>query len=233
MDVKYFKILIPLLFFYVNVYAAECSYKEQANLNKEAALVQANYELKEIKNKVTSEGGDEYDQINYNFIISFYNITENLALEVTDSYTREKKSIYYSDTENGKYSITTENQDSIVTYDIIVYSSTENCGRKRLRSFSFTKPKYNVFSEYAICEGHEDLSYCQKFITKEVDMDINQIVNKITEIDNSKKNDGDKQTKENKFLKFLKENYPYIIGGTVLIAGGVVGVIIYRKKRVL
>ena len=49
MDVKYFKILIPLLFFYVNVYADECSYKEQANLNKEAALVQANYELKEIK----------------------------------------------------------------------------------------------------------------------------------------------------------------------------------------
>ena len=74
MDVKYFKILIPLLFFYVNVYADECSYKEQANLNKEAALVQANYELKEIKNKVTSEGGDEYDQINYNFIISFYNL---------------------------------------------------------------------------------------------------------------------------------------------------------------
>ena len=37
------------MFFYVNVYADECSYKEQANLNKEAALVQANYELKEIK----------------------------------------------------------------------------------------------------------------------------------------------------------------------------------------
>lgn len=232
MDVKYFKILIPLLFFYVNVYADECSYKEQANLNKEAALVQANYELKEIKNKVTSEGGGEYDQIKYNFIISFYNITENLALEVTDSYTREKKSIYYSDTENGKYTLTSEDQDNIISYDIIVYSNTDNCGRKRLRSFYFTKPKYNPYSEYLVCKGHEDLPYCQTFVTKEVDMNITQIVNKITEIENGK--DGnDVPTKENKFLKFLKENYLYIIGGTVLIAGGVVGVIIYRKKRVL
>lgn len=232
MDVKYFKILIPLLFFYVNVYADECSYKEQANLNKEAALVQANYELKEIKNKVTSEGGGEYDQINYNFIISFYNITENLALEVTDSYTREKKSIYYSDTDNGKYTLTSEDQDNIISYDIIVYSNTDNCGRRRLRSFSFTKPKYNPYSEYLVCKGHEDLPYCQTFVTKEVDMDITQIVNKITEIENGKDGNGD-STKENKFLKFLKENYLYIIGGTVLIAGGVVGVIIYRKKRVL
>ena len=63
-------------------------------------------------------------------------------------------------------------------------------------------------------------------------MDITQIVNKITEIENGKDSNGD-STKENKFLKFLKENYLYIIGGTVLIAGGVVGVIIYRKKRVL
>ena len=63
-------------------------------------------------------------------------------------------------------------------------------------------------------------------------MDITQIVNKITEIENGKDGNGD-STKENKFLKFLKENYLYIIGGTVLIAGGVVGVIIYRKKRVL
>lgn len=232
MDVKYFKILIPLLFFYVNVYADECSYKEQANLNKEAALVQANYELKEIKNKVTSEGGGEYDQINYNFIISFYNITENLALEVTDSYTREKKSIYYSDTENGKYTLTSEDQDNIISYDIIVYSNTDNCGRKRLRSFSFTKPKYNPYSEHLVCKGHEGLPYCQTFVTKEVDMDITQIVNKITEIENGKDGNDD-PTKENKFLKFLKENYLYIIGGTVLIAGGVVGVIIYRKKRVL
>ena len=63
-------------------------------------------------------------------------------------------------------------------------------------------------------------------------MDITQIVNKITEIENGKDGNDD-PTKENKFLKFLKENYLYIIGGTVLIAGGVVGVIIYRKKRVL
>ena len=88
-----------------------------------------------------------------------------------------------------------------------------------------------MYSEYLICQGHEDLPYCQKFVTREVNMDINQIVNKIKEIDNSK-GDGEDE-KDNKFLKFLKENYIYIIGGTVIIAGGVVGVIIYRKKRAL
>ena len=231
MDVKYFKILIPLLFFYVNVYADECSYKEQANLNKESALVKANYELKEEKTTRTSESGKEYDEINYEFVISFYNITENLSLEVTDSLKKQKESIYFRDTDSGKYTITSKDQDNIITYDIIVYSNTDNCGRRRLRSFSFTKPKYNMYSEYLICQGHEDLPYCQKFVTSEVNMDINQIVNKITEIDNSK-GDGEDE-KDNKFLKFLKENYIYIIGGTVMVAGGVVGVIIYRKKRVL
>ena len=51
--------------------------------------------------------------------------------------------------------------------------------------------------------------------------------------DIDKTNNGGDTTTENGFLKFLKNNYIYIIVGVVVIGAGTGAYFIYRKKRVL
>ena len=86
---KYLKSLLVLPFLIaLNVYADECSYKEQANLNKEAALIEANYEVIKEQEPYTFVDPDTLEEMELtrdkiSFKIKFYNITENLSLDIT------------------------------------------------------------------------------------------------------------------------------------------------------
>ena len=236
---KYLKSLLVLPFLIaLNVYADECSYKEQANLNKEAALIEANYEVIKEQEPYTFVDPDTLEEMELtrdkiSFKIKFYNITENLSLDITgrvNGKTNDNKIVTYTETDSGVYTFTTENTDDIVEYGIKVNALNGGCAGKTIRTFSLTKPKVNPYSQYEMCNGHESIEYCQEFTTKEYDISLDDLSKKIEEVDNNGSNQTDK---ENGFLKFLKNNYLYIIGGIVLIGVGTGAYIIYRKKRIL
>ena len=104
---KYLKSLLVLPFLVaLNVYADECSYKEQATLNKEAALVEANYEVIKEKEPYTFVDPDTLEEMELtrdkiSFKIKFYNITENLSLDITgrvNGKANDNKIVTYTET---------------------------------------------------------------------------------------------------------------------------------------
>lgn len=238
---KYLKSLLVLPFLVaLNVYAAdECTYKEQANLNKLAAQIKANYEVIKKEEPFTFVDPDTLEEEEMTitvptFEIKIYNISESLSLSITESFegkTGDSKTVTYNDTENGVYTFTSDNAKDIINYAIKVNAFGGGCGGKTIRNLSLTKPKSNPYFDYEICKGHEDIDYCQEFTTKNYDISFDDLTKKIEEVEiDPIPVDPDK---ENKFLKFLKANYIYIIIGTVVVAGGVGVYFIYRKKRVL
>ena len=85
---KYLKSLLVLPFLIaLNVYADECSYKEQANLNKEAALIEANYEVIKEQEPYTFEDPDglgttETTRTITTFKIKIYKIIITLYIKI-------------------------------------------------------------------------------------------------------------------------------------------------------
>lgn len=237
---KYLKSLLVLPFLVaLNVYAAdECTYKEQANLNKLAALVDANYEVIQDEEKVTAEDPDGLGTVETTvktttFKIKIYNITENLSLKISEKIgnkSGQERTVNYSNTDNGVYTFTSDNIGDIIEYKIKINASGGACSGKTIRTMSFKKPRVNPYAGYEMCKGHEDVQYCEEFTTKEFEFTDAKLEELISSVDPVK---DDKPDEENKFLRFLKDNYIYIIAGTVLIAGGVGAYFIYRRKRVL
>lgn len=237
---KYLKSLLVLPFLVaLNVYAAdECTYKEQANLNKVAALVDANYEVVSEEENVTAEDPDglgtvETTQTTTTFKMKIYNIAENLSLSITEKIKDKsgtEKIVTYSDTENGVYTFTSDNLGDIIEYVIKINALDGGCAGKTIRTMSFKKPRVNPYAGYEMCKGHEDVQYCEEFTTKEFefsDAKLEELINSVNPTPDDKKDE------ENKFLSFLKNNYIYIIAGTLVIAGGVTAYLVYRRKRVL
>ena len=237
---KYLKSLLVLPFLIaLNVNAAECTYKEQANLNKEAALVEANYEVTREDKPITFEDPDGLGTIDTTmtiakFKIKIYNLSEDLSLDITESIKDKKtgsKTVTYSNTENGVYTFTSDNLGDVITYTIKINAATEGCGGKTIRTMTFKKPRVNPYSALEMCKDHTNVQYCEEYTTKDFEFTEAKLQELLNEID--KPNTNPDNPTENGFLKFLKNNYLYIIGGVVLIGAGAGAYIIYRKKRVL
>lgn len=237
---KYLKSLLVLPFLIaLNVYADECSYKEQANLNKEAALIEANYEVIKEQEPYTFEDPDglgttETTRTITTFKIKIYNIAENLSLNINERIGNKagsNKVVTYADTENGVYTFTSDNLGDIIDYTIKASALSGGCAGKTIRTITFKKPRVNPYAGYDICKGHESVQYCEEFTTKEFEFTEVKLEEILKDID--KTNNGGGTTTENGFLKFLKNNYIYIIVGVVVIGAGTGAYFIYRKKRVL
>lgn len=237
---KYLKSLLVLPFLIaLNVYADECSYKEQANLNKEAALIEANYEVIKEQEPYTFEDPDglgttETTRTITTFKIKIYNIAENLSLNINERIGNKagsNKVVTYADTENGVYTFTSDNLGDIIDYTIKASALSGGCAGKTIRTMTFKKPRVNPYAGYDICKGHESVQYCEEFTTKEFEFTEAKLEEVLKDID--KTNNGGDTTNENGFLKFLKNNYIYIIVGVVVIGAGTGAYFIYRKKRVL
>ena len=173
---KYLKSLLVLPFLIaLNVYADECSYKEQANLNKEAALIEANYEVIKEQEPYTFEDPDglgttETTRTITTFKIKIYNIAENLSLNINERIGNKagsNKVVTYADTENGVYTFTSDNLGDIIDYTIKASALSGGCAGKTIRTMTFKKPRVNPYAGYDICKGHESVQYCEEFTTKE------------------------------------------------------------------
>ena len=142
---KYLKSLLVLPFLIaLNVYADECSYKEQANLNKEAALIEANYEVIKEQEPYTFEDPDglgttETTRTITTFKIKIYNIAENLSLNINERIGNKagsNKVVTYADTENGVYTFTSDNLGDIIDYTIKASALSGGCAGKTIRTIT-------------------------------------------------------------------------------------------------
>ncbi len=233
-----FIFLIGFLF-QINVLAVstKCTYQDKASLNEIAGKVKTNYEVIETKEAVEVVNPDTLETemgetTKTKFKISIYNLNENLYVTQTSDFAGEKEDIFYSQTNDGVYTFETDDMSNIIKYTYDVYSNIENCSGEKLKTYTFTKPKFNMYSQYGMCEGLEEVPYCRTYITQEVDISESALGQKVEEyIEKNDVQTGNKDENENTIWDFIKENYIYIISGVVLVSGATVVTIVTVKKR--
>ncbi|MDD2409115.1 MAG: hypothetical protein PHD03_00110 [Bacilli bacterium] len=234
-----FIVLITLFISNIKVFAVNttCTYEEKANLNDIAGKITANYKIDETKEKYeftnpdTGEKSIE-EQINTKFIISIYNILDDVYIIQTNDVDSEEVSIHYDEATKGVYTFEANNTSDIIKYTYNIYSNLEGCRGEILKTFVFTKPKINMYSQYGICKGLEDTDFCQKYITEELNLTENGLYEKVQAMQKSTVKVKEKNNKEG-ISDFIIDNYIYLIIGTIVISGAVVGYIIVKKRRAL
>ena len=232
--VKIFALFIAMFLGILKVEGAECTYTEKAKLNEIASKVKTNYEI--VEEKVTEEFIDPdtlekgtYETIKISFKIGIYNITKDLYITQTNSLTKESEDIFYENTKDGVYTFVSEDIENIIKYEYKIYSNLENCTGEILKNYSFTKPKINMYSQYRICQGLEDVPYCRKYITEEIKISESELASKLNEY--LKEEKPGTEPEEEGIKDFIKSNYGYIIAGVGIVAGTLGITIVIVKKR--
>ncbi|MDD4187689.1 MAG: hypothetical protein PHX04_02870 [Bacilli bacterium] len=229
------------LFIWTSNVSADCTYLEKAALNEVAAMVKTNYEV--IEENVTEEFVDPDTQevgtietVKTTFKISIYNIVKDLYVVESNSFTNEDKNLYYEDTVDGVYSFISEDTGNIIKYEYNVYSNLESCSGDVLKSYSFIKPKINIFSQYSMCEGLDHVPYCKRYITEEVNVpegSLNEEISKYVS-DEKKEEKAEEVQSKSGIKEILKENYIYIIIGVIGVSSiTILSVVIVKKRSAL
>ncbi len=232
-------ILLLLLFAYRDANAASaCSYKEQADLNSEAAKIKVKYEGKvgELERSTyTCEGGGEDCVATYNyFTITILNMSENFYIDVSNNVTRDRATYYYSDVKDGVITFDYDKAESITNFTFKVYSSAKtNCSGENYRVIYFTTPKVNPYYDYLLCDNNPEYYLCQKYITTE-EVSFEQFQSQVLSYE-KQKNGGASNNEHRGFLEkiydFIDDHKPLLIITTLLIVGGVATVVIVKKRK--
>lgn len=218
----------------VDVYAAAgCSNADYKDLGQIASYVKADYEVidnSEIKTLTVGEETTTYKVPNYTFAFTIYNVNEDIYVDIENEKTKDKKTIYYDDTEDGTYTFDDYNFGDVYNYKIVVYANRTSCSKKKLKTLRVSKPKYNAYSEFTYC-GNSSSYYCQKFITGDLGIDSTSEFLKKIEV-NNQKNDPKKDEKDIKkqITDILKNNWKIYLAIFVVVSGTFTGLIIYKKR---
>ena len=229
---KFLIFLIAFLIFMGSPKAESvCSYQDQSALNKKAANISRNYTV-ETKTEKFSDWEEEVEYFN----ITILNITEDFYVTVSNDVDDIPLTYYYSDTKDGVLNVEWEDSDQVTSFTIQVYSSDKtNCPDELYKTLYLTTPRYNEFSNMAVCDEASEFSLCQRYVTfKEISYDsflkrVNAYLN--GEVNEEEKPIGEEENPKpiNKILNFLNEyKWPLIIIVVLLVA---VGGIIYYNKR--
>ncbi len=245
--------LIIFSCFILNI-KAECTYKEQANLNLLASKVKVAYEIIEVDNgdfgipqPETDEESDNETEISdeieenpeivklmdYGIKLTIRNITKDIYVIVKNKDTNETKTYFYN--ENNKGNVEQINNDANNTYDyeVSVYANINNCQAELLKTINITTPKFNDVSEYSMCDDFKTYTYCQQFIVS--DLTVDEIIEKVDGYSKNKINDEEQKSDDVKekddvsfYDKYTKEIW--ITTGAIVLVGIVVTIILIKKK---
>ena len=249
---KFRKLILSILTFVLiigNAKAAACDYEEKAQLNKEAANVKANYEIKErvvdrseytVPDSVlgTDEEATYEHKVDY-MQVNILNITKNMYVEVTNDSDKDTKTYTYADTTDGNLSFDRYDVSTLVKYTIKIYASKETgCSGNALKTLYLSLPRYNDYSTYNICTFVPEFYMCQRYVTYEND-DYSAFIKRAKE-EVAKKEQKEKEEKDrknkwyNKMFDFIKDHKTaFIVGGItlVVVAGGATSIIIKKRRR--
>ena len=209
----YIMVFTFVLFFPINVYAAECSNARLNELKEIAKSVEVTYDV-----DLSSVFGDEVKEFKYDVDgneIERGNIEIDVVGVLEGFYIIDKKynrRFEYSDTVNGTLILHNEKSGNI---NLDIYSN--ECDNKSLRSIHLRIPKYNPYSsdpECAKIEGDKP-AFCNKWYDDELDYDTFQ--DKIDDYnvnqEKLKKEMAWKNSIIYKAYSFIKTNILYILGG--------------------
>ena len=226
---KFLGLVLLSMMFVPNVKAAECSYSEQAELNRKAGNVKINYEV------ITEK--EEFDDMTVDiekFKITILNVTEELYVAVSNDRGLAEKVYYSSDAKDGEISFVWEDTSEIANFTVDVYASGQtNCGSKKLTTIHKKTPRYNEYYDREICNDNENFYLCQKYVTFS-EINNNTFLDKMESYISGEINEEGKPTPElsfmDKVINFL-DDYKWFILGAVIIGGGAGGYIYYRKSK--
>ena len=211
-------LLVILVIFGINkVRAAECSYKDQALLNKEASNVKITYQLIEDEE-------EEYLQI----LIT--NLNEHLTLEISNDYNDEIMNFSISDAKEGVISFKNIALYKMVTYKINIYGAYNSCSRNLIMTKNISIPYFNIFYDGSVCKNIPDYTYCQKLV--KTNMSADDMAKKIN--DYYQKQVAPKEEKKEVKTSWVKIVLLIVLGifGLVLVALIVLIGIKRRNKNV-
>ncbi len=224
--------------------ASTCDYSEQVELQNIAASIKATYEagwrktdeFVDIDTAIEDADGAYIDEI---FVdVTILNITDQVYLTIENNKSTEKKTYYYSDTENGILHFSKENVYEIVEYKIQVFSNHEHCQGDLLRTITLLTPMYNDYSDYGYCNSLPNLFYCQEFITSEITGSVVDVTAEMSrQYDLLQKTEEVHETKELSFWEkigqFIKEHILIIaiVLGLIILLGVAATVVAFRKRR--
>ena len=237
-NAKYILATLLLLCVTTSVNAEECDYAKQVELNNEASTVKAIYEETEIdtgmKGVIESDPSQEVAITEKGFTLKVLNLSKNIYVTVNNNYTGESKDYYYQDTKDGTLILGTFVADQVYTYDIIVKASNEKdseCQGKELRNIKLMTPRYNYFSELAICEEYPNFEYCQEYSTSLNEIGTVEFYDKLEKYEESNKSKTEiekEQTKEKNEKN--KKNIMIIVGCIVLAGVATTAIIVIRRR---
>ncbi len=240
--------IITFLVIVGNVQADDnCSYKEQALLNKEANNISIkseiaykelneNYEI--LVDKVIDENGNDITNTfnayhGYYFSLYITNLTPNFRIELNQELVNEDgnltKDLDSSAVKDGLIHLYTLDLSKKTELVVTIYSNGEKCTNKVLKVKKINIPKYNQYSETDICKDHQELKICEPFYyTEKNEMEFVKMFQSYIKKDNQSKA---KKTFWQSLGSFLKKYiwiiiFPIIVGGILVVIN-----IIIRKKR--
>ena len=216
--------------------ASVCSTEEQAKLKKVASNVSSTYvEKEELVDPSKYLTNDEvgYEPVyEYYFNVIFSNIDSDTYVKISNDYNDEVKFIRYADTEDGIYTFTWKNTDKITKFTYEVYSSAEtSCPDEKYYTGYQVLPKYNEFSETAMCEGISDFESCHKYIM--VNIDPVEQERLITEYLSKKNKEKEQKGKKwyQKIGDLVNDHKVIIIAGSIIVIAGVATVVVKNKRK--
>ena len=221
--------------------AATCGYEEQAKLNNEIGKIVVDYEVKtEVVETddvpdayLGTEEAQDFVLTNEYIQINILNLTENLYVEVTNDYNSDRLIFNYSDAKDGIVSFEWRNLDEVVNFTVVVRaSSNTGCVGSTLWTINKTIPRYNDYSEYAICATIPDYYLCQRFVTS-TRVPFGEFWDKVNK-ESAKVEEKRKEANKPWYQKigdFIVNNKTIFIAGGVILVGSLGAVIIIRKRR--
>lgn len=224
-------VALCLFVFGTTVYADSCSLEDKTELRTMASNVSVSYvPTDELK---TNEEGDYYE---YYLDVKIFNINSYLRVEVIDSSTGMKYNLGVDDVSiDGAITMRQSQSEMVKNLIFNVYGSSSDCYATPLRSMKLTLPKFNYFSERAICEDIPEFYLCQKYVTYDIDSKtfVDDVLEYKEKYNNQKGENGEEEVKDSLASKALSgvSKYRYIIA-LVIIAGGIaVTIVVLKKKR--
>ncbi|MDD3392793.1 MAG: hypothetical protein PHE54_04565 [Bacilli bacterium] len=196
---KYWYILFLLvMLFPLNIRASYyCDYSEKAKLKKLAANINTIYTPVISGDKAT-------------FNITINNIFDNLIVKDTSS------GISYQ----GNEEITIKGYAGGISYLFEVYTDIEDCEDELLHVFYVNVPYYNPYYQDELCDGIEEYSMCQKWMSYKVDYEkfkTNIAIYKKTSEEEIIDEVVDEETWLDILLEYYGEYYSYLYGMIIII----------------
>lgn len=214
-----------------NVYAASCSLEEKTELRTMASNVSVSYVP--VDKLMSNDEGDYYE---YYLDVKIFNINSYLRVEVIDNSNHNQ---YYLDVNDvgldGAITMRQRDNEIVKNLTFNIYGASNDCYSTALRTVKLTLPKFNYYSERAICEDIPEFYLCQKYVTYDIDSAtfIENVQEYKEKYENQKENEGEENGDGSAVSKAISNvsKYRYIIAGVIVAAGIVATIIIVKKKR--